>query len=154
LECIFLCVYSTRFDIFVNMKQYANWEEYTASPDYTFDQLKVGPLNINFADGTSYERDEYGTQLWYKDGQRHREGDKPAVIWADGEQFWFKDGKKHRDGDLPAEIWADGTQFWYRNGQCHRDRDLPAVIYANGDQWWYKLGVGYTPEEMVDFLVN
>jgi len=50
------------------------------------------------------------------------------VIWPDGTQFWYKDGKKHRDGDLPARISVDGTQKWYKDGELRRDGDLPAQI--------------------------
>jgi hypothetical protein len=94
-----------------------NWDEYVHSPDYTFDLLRGEPLNIEFRDGTSYKRDEYGDQWWYKDGHWHRDGDLPAVMWATGDQFWYKNGQQHRDGDRPAVIWADGDRHWYRNGK-------------------------------------
>jgi hypothetical protein len=102
---------------------YNNWDEYARSPNYTFDQLRSSPINIEFADGTSYKRDEYGDQWWYKDGLRHRDGDLPAVIYADGDQFWYRNGHSHRDGNRPAAIWANGEQRWYRNGVQYNPKE-------------------------------
>src|SRR3989344_2097281 len=57
------------------------------------------------------------TQIWYKNGKRHRENDKPAVVWSDGTQEWYKNGQLHRENDKPATVWSDGTQEWYKNGK-------------------------------------
>lgn len=76
----------------------------------------------------------------YKNGKIHRDGDKPAVIYADGTQSYYKDGELHRDGDKPAEIFENGRQHFYKNGQLHRDGDKPAVIYADGSQRYFKDG--------------
>jgi hypothetical protein len=78
--------------------------------------------------------------FWYRDGKLHRDGDLPALIWADGSQYWFKHGKLHRDGDLPAQIHSNGTQLWYQHGKLHRDGDLPAAICSIGTQSWYQHG--------------
>ena len=64
-----------------------------------------------------YPDKTYAAQLWYKEGNFHREGDQPAIIYADGSQEWFKEGKFHRDGDQPAIIYADGDQEWYKEGK-------------------------------------
>jgi hypothetical protein len=69
--------------------------------------------------------------------KKHRENDKPAIIYSDGTQQWWYKGERHRDNDLPAIIRPDGTQIWYMNGLVHRENDLPAVIYPNGSQEWY-----------------
>jgi hypothetical protein len=81
-----------------------------------------------------------GARYWYKNGQFHRDGDEPAVIQADGTRYWYKNGRFHHDGGEPAAILADGTRYWYKNGQPHRDGDQPAVIYADGTRYWYKNG--------------
>lgn len=81
-----------------------------------------------------------GSQEWYKDGKVHRDEDKPAVISDRGFQGWYKDGKRHRDGDKPACIWEDGSLVWYKEGKIHRDGDKPAVIWQSGRQVWYKDG--------------
>jgi hypothetical protein len=83
-----------------------------------------------------------GTQEWYKDDKRHREGDKPAIIYANGNgaQEWYRDGKRHREGDKPAIIYANGTQCWCKDGELHRNDDQPAVVCTNGAQEWYRDG--------------
>ncbi len=75
--------------------------------------------NVIFADGS---------QQFYKNGQLHRDGDKPAVIWTDGTQKFYKNGQLHRDGDKPAVIGSNGSQQFYKNGQRQRDGDKPAII--------------------------
>jgi len=85
-------------------------------------------------------RERPDTQSWYKEGRYHREGDQPAVIYADGTQEWCKEGLIHREGDLPAKIYPNGTQEWFQEGKRHRDGDQPAIIYANGNQVWWKEG--------------
>ena len=71
-----------------------------------------------------------GTEKWRnKDGKLHREGDKPAVIWANGTQVFWKNGKLHRDGDKPARIWASGIQEFFKNGvQYFPDKKHTVVL--------------------------
>ena len=87
------------------------------------------------------------TQVWYKDGERHRL-DGPAAIWADGTQFWYKDGRRHRI-DGPAVILTDGTQRWYKDGRRHRT-DGPAVILTDGTQRWYINDTSLTEQEILE----
>lgn len=35
---------------------------------------------------------------------------------SDGSQYWYLNGKRHREGG-PAVIYADGTQEWWLNGK-------------------------------------
>ncbi len=63
-----------------------------------------------------------------------------------GTKYWYKNGELHRDNDKPAVIWADGSLTWYKNGKLHRDNDKPAIIYANGSEYWYTDGLRYTPK--------
>ena len=92
----------------------------------------------------NYERDEYGELCTKLDGKYHSFDDKPALIdTMCCAQLWYKEGKRHRDGDLPALIYANGTQCWYKEGKLHRDShfpgredDLPAVICADKVEWW------------------
>jgi antitoxin component YwqK of YwqJK toxin-antitoxin module len=62
------------------------------------------------------------------------------MITSDGKQYWYKNGERHRDGDLPATIYPNGTKTWYKNGTLHRENDLPAVIWPDGTQKWFKNG--------------
>lgn len=78
-----------------------------------------------------------GTEEWYdQDGQFHRDGDLPAVTYANGDKFWYQYGKLHRENDLPACEFGSGTKNWYQHGNLHRE-DKPAVVHANGykDYW-------------------
>ena len=93
-------------------------------------------LMAQYNDGSHNYKDCYGGVDWWKNGQWHRDGDKPAVIASNGSLYWYQNGKRHRDGDKPAWIDADGKLLWYQNGLCHRSFG-PAVIYPNGKlEWW------------------
>ena len=67
---------------------------------------------------------------------RHRDNDKPAVLYGKGVKQWWVNGKLHRDGDKPALIYNNGAKQWWLNGECHRDGDNPAVI-SDGTKFWY-----------------
>jgi len=87
------------------------------------------------------EIDCNGHKLWKnKDGQIHRDGDLPAIEYADGEKRYYKDGQLHRDGDLPAVESTNGQKEYYKNGKRHRDGDLPAIEHADGVKYYYKNG--------------
>ena len=81
-----------------------------------------------------------GTQEWRLNGERHREGDKPAIIYADGVQEWWLNGVLHREGGQPAVVYPGGTQEWWLNGKRHREGDQPAIIYFDGRQEWWLNG--------------
>ena len=73
-------------------------------------------LTEKFEQPTEVDSDD--NMYWLNDlGQLHRDGDKPAIIWADGGRRWYKNGELHRDGDKPAVISASGTKLWYKNGE-------------------------------------
>jgi hypothetical protein len=86
------------------------------------------------------ETDCFGTKLWHNaNGQKHRDGDRPAVVFAGGDKWWYRNGQRHRDGDQPAVVTTDGSKWWYRDGQQHRDGDRPAIVVADGTkQWWFE----------------
>ena len=95
-------------------------------------------LMSSYRDGSHTEKWATGSLVWYKTSFLHRNGDKPAVIYADGTLQWWKNGLRHRDGNKPARIYADGGLVWYKNGEFHRDGDKPAYIGAGGTLIWYK----------------
>ena len=39
--------------------------------------------------------DKYGTKLYYKNGELHRDGDKPAAIWPNGTIKYYKNGVRY-----------------------------------------------------------
>jgi hypothetical protein len=53
-----------------------------------------------------------GFHAWWLDGKRHREGDAPAVVYANGDREWWVDGKRHRGGQMPALIRSTDAQWW------------------------------------------
>ena len=70
---------------------------------------------------------------------------KPGIIVSYAvDIFWYnRQGTTHRDGDKPAVIYADGQVEYYQNGVLHRDNDKPAVIWTNGCGQYYKNGKHY-----------
>lgn len=93
-------------------------------------------LMAQYRDGTHNENDRYGLYWTNQECQRHRDSDKPALIWSDGTLIWYQNGQLHRDGDKPAHISADGGLWWCQNGQRHRFCG-PAVIKPDGTlEWW------------------
>ena len=40
-----------------------------------------------------------------------------GFIWFNGSKRWFKNGEPHRDNDKPAEVCADGSKYWFKNGE-------------------------------------
>jgi hypothetical protein len=77
---------------------------------------------------------EYYTE-WRMNGERHREGDAPAVEYADGTKSWWVNGVLHRKCG-PAIEYANGSKSWYLNGKLHREGG-PAIEWADGDKSWY-----------------
>jgi len=122
---------------------------YTTVPTSSAENIDFYKLNNNIylllkeENDIQEMTDIQGKQIWFKDGEYHRDNDLPALIYHDGRKEWFKNGSRHRDNDLPALILSDGTQVWYKNGLRHRDNDLPAVIYKDGRKLWYKKGIRY-----------
>jgi hypothetical protein len=98
------------------------------SEDINGNTYKNGLLH-SYDDNPAYTDIDLNRMVWYKNGDIHRDGDKPAVI-GDKEQHWYKEGLLHRSDDKPAVI--DGYyRGWFRNGLRHRTGDKPAVIDRN-----------------------
>jgi hypothetical protein len=95
---------------------------------------------------------KFSQKQWSKNGDLHREGDNPAVIYWDKQGeishlYFYKNGLVHRNKDLPAfSIKYDKTiiKFWYKKNIQHRDGDLPAELWYQDEQItvkkWYKNG--------------
>jgi len=64
-----------------------------------------------------------------KNGQLHREGDLPAIIYGNGSKFWLKNDQSHREGDEPAYIHANGSKRWYKNGLEYDNFNLTNLFY-------------------------
>lgn len=103
---------------------------------------------------TTMKEDARGNKRWYIEedeeagipGGLHRDGDLPAIEYADGSRKWYQHGALHRDGDKPAVEMADGTRKWYVDGKAHREGG-PAVILPGGRELWYNNGRRIDPQE-------
>ena len=80
-----------------------------------------------------------GSEIWYKEGERHRGGGLPSGEFANGTKEWVVEGKRHRAGDLPAIARRNGTMFWYKHGLRHRVGG-PATIWEDGSLEWWEYG--------------
>ena len=53
-----------------------------------------------------------------------------CTITSAGTMIWYnKYGAIHRDNDKPAIIWKNGDMHWCKNGEIHREKGKPAVVY-------------------------
>lgn len=76
-----------------------------------------------------------GIVEYFYNGMRHRDGDEPAVIDANGSKQWWINGEIHRE-NKPAVIFANGDTQWWHHGLLHR-LNGPAIETYNGmPQWW------------------
>jgi hypothetical protein len=80
--------------------------------------------------------DNDGTTRWYNEqGQLHREGDLPAVEWANGGKSWYINGERNREGGLPAIEFADGGKCWYINGKNATKEEAIAHFKPKEVEW-------------------
>lgn len=73
-------------------------------------------------------------KIWWKNGELYREE-------TDGFRMYYKNGQFHRDDDKPAYEFIGVFKKWYKNGKLHRAGGKPAVEYTDGYKSWYKNGV-------------
>jgi hypothetical protein len=78
-----------------------------------------------------------GSEEYYEMGYRHRENDKPALIWGtyarndrkSKRKEWWTRGKLNRENGLPAVMCDWYVMSWYVNGELHREiEEGPACI--------------------------
>lgn len=72
-----------------------------------------------------------------------------SYIGVLGSQIWYKDGQVHRENG-PAVINIDGV-YYYINNKIHRV-DGPAAIYKNGTKFYYLWGEQFSKEEWFNKL--
>lgn len=104
-----------------------------------------------------FREDKSYCQHWCKNGKRHRDDDRPAVVWENMAHEWYQNGERHRDGDRPAVIRVDGTQEWWKHGKLHRENNnLPAVVYADRtkNEWWQNGKRCSVPKEKEEELME
>jgi|SRR6185437_1534814 len=86
-------------------------------------------------------------KAWFQQGRLHRDGDKPAIKYADGNREWRIQGMLHRKDDLPALV-TETCKKWFWNGQLHREGGKPAVEWEEGSKEWYEHGESYRDDEL------
>jgi hypothetical protein len=127
-------------------------------------------LMASYRDGSHTKEWHDGSLEWQKNGDWHRDGDKPAWIGADGTLVWWKNGVWHCDGDKPAWIGADGTLVWYKNGKEHRVTGPAKILPNKKHEYWIegveitseveswlktrKYKYPFTPEQQVEFTLT
>lgn len=102
-------------------------------------------------DGPAYIDLETGTEIWYRNGEKHRDGDQPAFTSPTMYQ-WYVDGKRHRVGGPAVKHRDSDYCAYYINDRLHRVGG-PAVVYDNGDVAYYYDGhfvVGITENGAAD----
>ena len=78
-----------------------------------------------------------GMHIWRdENGDYHRDGGQPAIVYDIGHKFYYTHGVLTRD-DGPAAIYNCGTYAWYRNNKRHCLTG-PAVYNAkiNTEEYW------------------
>ena len=79
-----------------------------------------------FADGSVGTHEEIeDRQIWRNAaGRLHSDADCPAMVSSNA-RFWFRDGEFHRDGNRPAIILSTGQCFYYVNGEYIGEGFIP-----------------------------
>lgn len=110
------------------------------------------PHSINDEHAVYLEKNKAIIKIWMKDGEIHRDDDKPSVERYNIQSSeyiytWYQHDIIHRDNDLPAVINKNSKgeveyKKWYENGKISRSNGLPAII--SDSSWvWYKNGEIY-----------
>ena len=110
--------------------------------------VEVGDIEL------TQDIDEHGNIEWKnKAGELHRTNG-PAIEWADGGKFWYCNGELHRDGDLPAVEFANGKVEYWRHGIEGFPSDgvsSPTHYEVEGKQLWDVMPDLSTKEEFLGY---
>jgi hypothetical protein len=80
-----------------------------------------------------------GEMDWWYEGNMFRANGKPSSVNTCGEIGWWYNGESDRNKGHPAVLADDGRVEWWVDGELHRENDLPAVIHPDGTlEWWYR----------------
>lgn len=94
-------------------------------------------------------KDEQGNELpavvnrakncleWWVRGLLHRDNDKPAIIYKNGEKRWYTNGKLHRANNKPAVYIPHQIQFW-ENGVRLNHVNKPSYLDLQEEQEYEK----------------
>lgn len=109
------------------------------------DSLRELSVDVEkFSDGSHTEKHDQNLYCRNQNGELHRDGDKPAIIGADGYLGWCLNGERHRSRG-PAVIHPNGKLEWWINGQYI----TPEVNeWLAGEEWQG------TPEQIAEFQLR
>lgn len=70
----------------------------------------------------------------YKNGLLHSFDDQPAISLDNGtNKFWYRNGYRHRDGDKPAVVKGEKYMEWWVHGRLHRYDYKPSIVIGEVD---------------------
>lgn len=90
----------------------------------------------------------HNNRQWFKFGKRHRIDGPAFVDFKNYMMVWYKDGEIHRDNDKPAFISLKPFhkyKRWYQNGDLHRV-DGPAIEDEDGHCSYFLNGISQTTQ--------
>lgn len=91
----------------------------------------------SFDDAPAYQSSK--VRKWYADGQLHRDGDKPAVVWRHGALEWWSRGKRHRDNGKFALVHPcriRNSSLAQSEEDMWRDLETMASVPSHMEWWW------------------
>ncbi len=126
-------------EYWIRAKKYSSKEEWEKIASNYFEywlQFEKNDPPNKIKDGIKYYNQDVVTSRAY---------DRPAEV---GPEYvkWLKNGKRHRNGDKPALIWKDGTKCWFQNGKLSR-LNGPAYIDCVGREEYWINGTHFSSKE-------
>ena len=67
--------------------------------------------------------DSGSVKKYLKNGQKHRVNG-PAEIHLDGYEAWFFEGNRHRDGGKPAVSFPNGNKEYWEHGKLIKKENI------------------------------
>ena len=94
-------------------------------------QSSRGPVSGSRLDGSAVVYPD-GTQVWYRNGLRHR-GDGPAVVYPGGAQFWYVDNEYVAEQAPGGSAWTPPGWSVDENGAPRWSVDDDGVPHRAAD---------------------
>jgi len=124
--------------------------EHKIKPDKSYYTFNISEQKEEIINGVKHLKivSSKNDIIYTVNGEIHREGDLPAIIYYGVGSFWFKNNQPHRDNDLPACEFINETKEWHYLGKIHRD-GKPAIIFKNPlDSEWFLNGVYHRENDL------
>ncbi len=92
------------------------------------------------------EEEIFATIYYNSHNQIHRPNDLPAVI-KEYSSEWFKNGKRHRENDKPAIICSEFGDVWFQNNIIYREHYKASFINKKGMEFVIRDNKFYSTNE-------